>query len=62
MHTTQQMNKLLTVINVMSSCAQIACANKANWQQQALTVISHMHLMSSPVPIIFYIEGISHLF
>lgn len=56
------MNKLLTVIKLMSCCAQIACANKANWQQQALTVISHMHLMSSPVPIIFYTEGISHLF
>lgn len=37
------MNKQLTVIKVMSSCAQMACSNKANWQQQAFTVISHSY-------------------
>lgn len=47
------------VIRVMSFCVPAACANKTNWQQQALTVISHTRLMASLGPVIFRRAGLT---
>lgn len=43
----------------MSFCVPAACANKTNWQQQALTVISHTRLMASLGPVIFRRAGLT---